>query len=94
MFIYLCRHASRYTSPERSIDRDNDDHLTQQNENLLHYIEGWISVAKQLLKQEEEEEEQWMIDETHFPARDRTNENLLCQFQVRHCHSRFTQCSL
>ena len=64
------RHASRYTSPEPT--SPDEERLARQNENLLHYIEGWISVARQLIKQAEEQ----LIT-------DQDNENLLDQMQVR-----------
>ena len=41
------RHASRYSSPE-------PNRFIQQNENLVHYIESWLTLAKQLIKQQEQ----------------------------------------
>lgn len=72
--VTVFRHASRYASPEPT--SHDEERLARQNENLLHYIEGWINVARQLIKQEEEQ----MIN-------DNDNENLLDQIQVRCCSS-------
>lgn len=82
--IYLFRHASRYTSPERTRE---EDRLAQQNENLVHYIESWFTLARELIR---EHEQSMMIDEKKavhgsMPTSDNnesTNPNLLCQLKV------------
>lgn len=51
IILLFFRHASRYTSPERSKD---EERLAQQNENLVHYIESWLSLAKELIHQYEQ----------------------------------------
>jgi L-rhamnose isomerase len=60
--IYLFRHASRYTSPERTRE---EDRLAQQNENLVHYIESWFTLARELIREYEQSlmVDQQMIDE-------------------------------
>ncbi|CAF3869665.1 unnamed protein product [Rotaria sp. Silwood2] len=45
------RHASRYASPERN---NNEDRLAKQNENLVHYIESWFTLARELIYQQEQ----------------------------------------
>ena len=57
--VCFSRHASRYASPEPSTRED--DRLAQQNENLVHYIESWLTVAKQLIKLHE----QMMLNNHH-----------------------------
>ena len=82
------RHASRFASPERTKD---EERLSQQTENLVHYIESWLTLAKELIHQQE----QLMIDspdmidgEKTFHGsfstsdNDLTNHNLLCQLKV------------
>ena len=60
--IYLFRHASRYTSPERTRE---EDRLAQQNENLVHYIESWFTLARELIREYKQSMmvDQQMIDE-------------------------------
>ncbi|CAF3539712.1 unnamed protein product [Rotaria sordida] len=45
------RHASRYASPERNKE---EDRLTKQNENLVHYIESWLTLARELIYQQKQ----------------------------------------
>lgn len=53
------RHSSRYNSPE-------PNRLARQNENLINYIQSWINLGKELIKQEEQMtmSKISMIDET------------------------------
>lgn len=54
--MFCLRHASRYTSPERTRE---EDRLAKQNENLIHYIESWSNLASELIHQQK----QLMINE-------------------------------
>ncbi|UJR26819.1 hypothetical protein I4U23_008132 [Adineta vaga] len=81
------RHASRFASPERTKD---EDRLSQQNENLVHYIESWLTLAKELIHQQEHLmiDSQNMIDgekslhgSFNTSDNDLTNHNLLCQLK-------------
>jgi hypothetical protein len=51
IYVILFRHASRYASPERNRE---EDRLAKQNENLVHYIESWFTLAKELIHQVEQ----------------------------------------
>ena len=86
--IFLSRHASRYASPERTKE---DDRLAQQNENLVHYIESWFTLARELLQQVEQSlmDSDRMIDDekTIHGSMDITDNqlatpNLLCQLKI------------
>jgi hypothetical protein len=86
--IYSFRHASRYTSPERTKD---EDRLAKQNENLIHYIESWFTLARELIHQYEQlmMSNQSMIDDEkilhgslNLSDSEMTNPNLLCQLKV------------
>lgn len=81
------RHASRYASPEPNRD---EDRLAQQNENLVHYIESWMTLAKQLIKQQEQlmnnqavmDDEKISSDSLISSDKELANDSLLCQLQV------------
>jgi hypothetical protein len=83
------RHASRYASPERTRE---EDRLAQQNENLIHYIESWFTLARELIHQHEQSmiDNHQMIDDEKIihgsmntsDNNDLTNPNLLCQLKV------------
>ncbi len=82
------RHASRYTSPERNKD---EDRLAKQNENLIHYIESWFTLAKELIHQFEQltlnnhkmiDDEQTFYGSSILSDNEITNPNLLCQLKV------------
>jgi len=86
--IYLFRHASRYTSPERNKD---EDRLAKQNENLVHYIESWFTLAKELIHQYEQmmmsnhsmiDDEKILHGSLTISDSEMTNPNLLSQLKV------------
>jgi hypothetical protein len=82
------RHASRYASPERTRD---EDRLAQQNENLVHYIESWFTLARELIHQHEQSmiDNHKMIDDKKIihgsmttSDNELTDPHLLCQLKV------------
>jgi hypothetical protein len=82
------RHASRYASPERTKD---EDRLAKQNENLVHYIESWFTLAKELIHQYEQltmSKHEMIDDEKTFHGssissdNEMTHYNLHCQLKV------------
>ena len=68
----LSRHTSRYASPEPTTREE--DRLAQQNENLVHYIESWLTVAKQLIKLHE----QMMLSNDHHRPPTMIDEERTC----------------
>jgi hypothetical protein len=82
------RHASRYASPERTKD---EDRLSKQNENLVHYIESWLTLSKELVHQHEQliinnynmiDDEKTLHGSFTSSDNDLTNHSLLCQLKV------------
>ncbi|CAF4565132.1 unnamed protein product [Rotaria sp. Silwood1] len=81
------RHASRYTSPERNKE---EDRLAKQNENLVHYIESWFTLARELIYQQEQltmdnhhmiDDKKYFFDSMNSSDNEINEHNLLCQLK-------------
>ncbi|CAM4900839.1 unnamed protein product [Rotaria socialis] len=81
------RHASRYASPERTRE---EDRLTKQNENLVHYIESWFTLARELIHQQKQfmmrehgmiEDQRCFLDSLISSDNEINEHSLLCQLK-------------
>ncbi|CAF3812396.1 unnamed protein product, partial [Rotaria magnacalcarata] len=81
------RHTSRYASPERTRD---EDRLTKQSENLVHYIESWFTLARELIHQQKQfimrehgviDDPRYFLDSFNSSDNDINEHSLLCQLK-------------